>query len=114
MYMLRKCEAKRSPDEHRGRKQCKEKGCTNHVARGKSLKSYAARKLGYCFYCYKGEYPVRERSKWAAYREGTAGPLSWSDRIELERAGFNPAVWSEDFRQEMYDYWDAVDRGELC
>lgn len=93
-------------------KKCKTKGCGHNVAGGKSLKSYAARKLGYCLYCYKGEFSPHE-SRLPPLRWGSERLLSWSERIELEYNGFNLEAWSPEFRDEMIDYWEACMRGEI-
>jgi hypothetical protein len=39
--------------------------------------------------------------------------LSWSELIEMEKAGFNQAEWSPEFRREMKEYWKARMKGEL-
>jgi len=88
------------------------KMCGKRVATGKSIISYTARKLGYCLYCYKGEFP-RYKCRLPPLRQGSERLLSWSERIYMEKAGFNPAVWSPEFRREMMEYWEAKERGEL-
>jgi hypothetical protein len=39
--------------------------------------------------------------------------LNWTDLRLMEQAGFNPEVWSPEFRREMEEYWLARMRGEI-
>jgi len=96
-------------------RRCKEEGCLRKVAGGKSIKSYAARKLGYCYRHYRDKFPdnLKKRLKRPVCRQGSQMVLSWSQRVEMEKAGFNQSVWSPEFRKEMRAYWKAKGRGEL-
>jgi len=96
-------------------RRCKEQGCLKALAGGKSIKSYAARKLGYCLKHYLDRFPdaPKKRRKRPVCRQGSQMVLSWSQRVEMEKAGFNQSVWSSEFRKEMRAYWKAKSRGEL-
>jgi len=90
-------------------KECKRKG----LPRGRSLISYAARKLGYCRGCYLEFYPERPAWDLPVTRMESERILNWSEIRLAERRGFDPTQWSDDFREEMEDYWDARRRDEL-
>jgi len=92
-------------------KRCKV--CGKRVATGKSIISYTARKLGYCLYCYKGEFPARPMWNLPPARMGSEKVLTWHEYRLAEEAGFNPNLWSDDFLREMMDYFEARERGEL-
>lgn len=109
MKKIRKCP---SDTESKGL-TCKEKGCQGKIPMGKSLIAWYCQVLGYCRYCYRMHYPKRPRWKRANYREGIGRPLTWTERRLAEWSGFNPEVWSPEFRREMEDYWSARMRGEV-
>ena len=91
---------------------CKE--CGKNVASGKSIVSFAAQTLGYCLYCYNMNYPTRrKRLRIPPLRMGAERVLSWSQRIRMEKAGFNKKCWSPEFRKEMEEYWKARMKGEI-
>jgi hypothetical protein len=96
-------------------KMCKEQGCLKKVAGGQSIKSYAARSLGYCLRHYLDRFPTPpiKRRKRPVCRQGNQMILSWSERIRLEKVGFNQSEWSPEFRKEMREYWKARMKGEL-
>ncbi|MBI4835105.1 MAG: hypothetical protein HY811_09850 [Planctomycetes bacterium] len=104
-------EGKDMENETKNKQGCKL--CGKPLPNGNSLVNQTARTLGYCRYCYKGEFPRQHKYTRMNLREGTGGPLSWSERRLSEQAGFNPEVWSPEFRAEMEDYWEARMRGEV-
>jgi len=93
------------------RTKCKE--CRERIPGGAGLRSYYAQKLRLCAYCYRHKHPERRESQLPPLRMGSERLLSWDERRYLERAGFNPEVWSPEFRAEMEDYWAARERGEI-
>ncbi|MBI4833408.1 MAG: hypothetical protein HY811_01125 [Planctomycetes bacterium] len=93
------------------RTNCKE--CHKPLPNGNSLVSQTARTLGYCRYCYLGNFPQRNRSRGPALRSSSGGLLSSYERVFLEKAGFNTELWSPEFREEMLDYWRARERKEV-
>jgi len=95
--------------------RCREKGCVKRVSRGKSPVSYACQALGLCRRHYLDRFPTPpiKRRKRPVCRQGSQMILSWSELIEMEKAGFNQAEWSPEFRKEMREYWKAKERGEL-
>ncbi len=86
--------------------------CGEPLPQGKGKVSFYARNMGLCLYCYRRKYQRRGRPKWHAISSGSDWFLSWTKRRCLEQKGFNPDVWSEEFRREMRDYWRARMRGE--
>jgi hypothetical protein len=77
------------------KRECKE--CGKPVARGNKLVSYAARKLGYCKYCYEMNFPenhglgrrVHKRSEYVT-------PMQSSDVFDPD----SPWEWYEYFFPE--------------
>lgn len=90
--------------------KCKE--CGERVPKGKRFRSFCCQTLELCWYCYKARFPKRE-AKGPVLSQGPEFLLSWSERRQLERAGFNTNLWSPAFRRQMQDYWEAKERGEL-
>lgn len=88
---------------------CKEKGCQGRIPTGKGLMAWYCQMLGYCRHCYRMNFPKRPRSELSVVER----LLSWSERREMERAGFNTEIWSPGLRREMQDYWEAKERGEV-
>jgi hypothetical protein len=86
--------------------------CGGNLPRGKGRVSFYCRLIGLCRYCYRHKFPKRGRPKWPPISSGSERLLSWDERRYMERAGFNPEVWSPEFRREMEDYWRARMRGE--
>ena len=96
-----------------GETRCHEPGCGNPLPKGNGLRAWYCQTIGLCRYCYRHKYPRRGRPKWAPISSGSKRFLSWDERRYMERAGFNPEVWSPEFRAEMEDYWEARKRGEV-
>jgi threonine dehydrogenase-like Zn-dependent dehydrogenase len=95
-------------------RKCKGDKCGKPLPNGNSLVSQTARTLGYCRYCYKGNYPNRNQSRGPVLRASSGeGLLSSYQRVFLEKAGFNTELWSPEFRAEMEDYWRARERKEV-
>jgi len=87
--------------------------CGKPLPKGKSLKTWYCRTIGLCRYHYRHKYPRRGRPNWPPISSGSERFLSWTELREMERKGFNPEVWSPEFRAEMRDYWKARMRGEV-
>lgn len=81
--------------------KCKE--CGKRVPQRNNQVSFACQRQGLCRSCYEQE---------SSEEEPQERNLSWSERRYLEQAGFNPEVWSPEFRAEMEDYWEARMKGE--
>ena len=92
-------------------RKCKE--CGKRIPQRNNQVNFACQALGYCRRCYLERFPKRPMWDLPPLRQGSERLLSWSDSREMERAGFNTEVWSEDFREEMEDYWLAQMRGEV-
>ena len=87
--------------------------CGNPLPTGKSLKAFYCQLIGLCRYCYGHKYPSGHKHKQPPVKPNGKRLLSWTERRYLERAGFNPEVWSPEFRAEMEEYWRARERGEV-
>jgi hypothetical protein len=79
------------------KKLCKEQGCTKNVAGGKSNASYAARKLGYCKYCYEMNFHMRKaRGRYKL----PVDPVIEKDLSGIDSEAFNPnSPW------DWYEYF---------
>ena len=96
--------------------RCKEKGCRRRVPQGKSLVSYACRKLGYCRYCYRMKFPARGGWQLMPLRTGEERFLSRGERLRCEEhafEGMEALLWSPEFYAEWREYIEARKRGEL-
>ncbi len=87
--------------------------CGKPLPRGKGLRAWYCQTVGLCRYCYRHKYPIQRNRKQTPIKPNGKRFLSWTERRYLERAGFNPEVWSPEFRAEMRDYWKARMRGEV-
>jgi len=82
---------------------CKENGCRKRVAGGNSLISYAARALGYCLYCYQGNFTPTKRVSIKKY----LNPAQIRERHlrihkEIARDLYDPA-----FFREWLELWEG-------
>jgi len=86
--------------------------CGKPLPKGKGQRSFYCRLIGLCQYCYRHKHPRHDRT-------GNLKPqlaqdlMSWDERRWLERLGFDESIWSQAFREEWLDYWEAWMRGEI-
>lgn len=92
-------------------RNCKE--CGKRIYRGKSLMAWYGWVLRLCRYCYRAKFPRRKMWDLPPLRLGSERLLSWDDRRRRERRGFNPMLWSPEFRKEWLEYMQAKNRGEV-
>jgi len=95
------------------RKEGKCKECGKPLPGGNGMVSWTARMLGFCRYCYRGNYPRRNRSRLPHIRQGSRRILSSYERVALEKVGFNQKLWSYRLRRQMKAYWRARERKEV-
>jgi len=110
-WIMRKSEAKRSPDDNR---ECRE--CGKRTPEGKSQISLCCRDMRLCRYCYRAKFPVHRQRRRTDGRRELAHPLSRGDRIWHEEhafEGMEQLIWSKDFLAEWREYIKARKRGEL-
>jgi len=87
--------------------------CGEEIPQSRTRIGRLCRATGLCKYCYKHGLDQHQASDRPSISQDGEKLLSWSERREMEQDGFNPEVWSPEFREEMRDYWKARMRGEV-
>ena len=84
--------------------RCQE--CGDELPKSRTRTGWLCRTIGLCKYCYQHKFDQREESDRPAISQNGEKLLSWSERREMERAGFDSTNWSPEFYQEWLEIWD--------